>query len=409
MIKIKLSKEIENRHLKYFQDNIVPNFYNQRYDSKYSSNKLHRKFMNYCGNKSEVLAIGKPDELENFYLSIPNDIRDDILKLINTDKRYNKILCNIFGYNNFITKNFFDYILEYAKDELNKNSYKKIRYSKEVQDKIIYILKENFPEYKDNIKFQFNKLYNQSQLKKELEKLIVCDITIDKFKQFNIFKESWNPYAFVIMSGIRVCPYCNRQYITPIFSNSGQIRADIDHFLSKSKYPYFSMSLYNLVPSCKFCNSSLKGSKEFDFNDINPYEYSINDYMKFKVNPITNEINIIKSKDYNGKKMTNYIKYFKLETLYNYHQNQAKELIEKRMIYNDDYIEDLFKMNKEILKLKNEKQLRELIIGYIEDESKINDEVFLKLRRDIAEQLHFLDIKQDDKQIEQLKEILFNS
>ncbi|MEM5682767.1 hypothetical protein AAHB64_01575 [Bacillus toyonensis] len=82
--------------------------------------------------------------------------------------------------------------------------------------------------------------------------------------------------------GIKSCPYCNRQYITPMYSENGKVRADLDHFYNKAKYPYFSISIFNLVPSCKFCNSSLKGTEDFEYNtNLSPYEDGFGDRLKF--------------------------------------------------------------------------------------------------------------------------------
>ena len=79
----------------------------------------------------------------------------------------------------------------------------------------------------------------------------------------DVLKRNWCAYTFVIMLGLRVCPYCNEQYIAPILTHKGRVRADLDHFFSKKKYPFFALSIYNLIPCCKFCNSSLKGEKIF--------------------------------------------------------------------------------------------------------------------------------------------------
>lgn len=56
---------------------------------------------------------------------------------------------------------------------------------------------------------------------------------------------------------VRVCPYCNRMYTTHISRcgrDGGIIRADFDHFYPRSRYPYLSLCLFNLIPSCSYCN-----------------------------------------------------------------------------------------------------------------------------------------------------------
>lgn len=359
MYKIELSNEIEQKHLNYFKNKIVPNFDNNKIDfsnltrkeiirvfgKSLSDNKSdaikliedqHLKFMSYCKTEYANLAIGKPKVLREF--------------IKNTETNYGLI----FG------------MLQ--KGLCLKTGKKK---SDSYNDKLLKIFGYS----------TFGSTYNYNP---------------------NDTK-NWSAYHFVFMSNVRVCPYCNRQYITPIYSKDGKVRADLDHFYPKSKYPYLSMSIYNLVPSCKFCNSSLKGKKEFAFEDINPYESSYDDYFKFYIDAIDFGIQIDKTSDVNNT-TSNYLNMFKIEKLYDYHSNQAKELLEKRNIYSDTYITSLFKENRELF--DSEDEVRQLIIGYVQDRSKINNEAFLKLRRDIAEQLGFIKSKQDQTDIEKLKVIL---
>ena len=65
----------------------------------------------------------------------------------------------------------------------------------------------------------------------------------------------WNAYVYMKKMNMDVCPYCNRQYIFTIGSNSDKEgRPDIDHFYPESDFPYLSCSLYNFIPSCHYCN-----------------------------------------------------------------------------------------------------------------------------------------------------------
>lgn len=51
---------------------------------------------------------------------------------------------------------------------------------------------------------------------------------------------------------ITVCPYCNRDYINS--RSETKTGAQLDHFFPRSIFPFFSISLYNLIPSCSNCN-----------------------------------------------------------------------------------------------------------------------------------------------------------
>ena len=164
------------------------------------------------------------------------------------------------------------------------------------------------------------------------------------------------------------------------------------------------MSLYNLIPSCKFCNSSLKGAKEFDLNDIHPYEESMGDHFNFLFEIFNKSIKIDMTKSDNQDSIKKYISLFKIDPLYNYHNNQGNELIKKREIYPDSYISELLQQYPHLF--TNEAQVKELIFGYLSDEKNINDEVFLKFRRDIAIQIGVLEEKLDQRKINQLKKII---
>ncbi|MCQ4936342.1 hypothetical protein [Anaerotignum propionicum] len=156
------------------------------------------------------------------------------------------------------------------------------------------------------------------------------------------------------------------------FNFKWMMRADLDHILPQKNYPYFSMSLYNIVPSCQQCNQSLKGDKE---SVINPYEENINSYFEFKID----ESGEVKTKilDVN-EKTQKYLEMFKIQLLYNYHKNQGIELAKKRIAYPEPYIMELYIRNKDYF--KNETTLREVIFGFFTEEQKINQEAFSKFR-----------------------------
>ncbi|MBA1376795.1 hypothetical protein [Pseudomonas brassicacearum] len=90
----------------------------------------------------------------------------------------------------------------------------------------------------------------------ELEQIFNYDKFISKYGQ-------WNAYALCKKSKTRICPYCNHAYAFTIKTKGGSFRPTLDHFFYKDQYPHLALTLYNLVPSCSSCNSSLKGKKDF--------------------------------------------------------------------------------------------------------------------------------------------------
>lgn len=86
------------------------------------------------------------------------------------------------------------------------------------------------------------------------------------------------------MLNIKVCPYCNHNftlYIDLLDKTKMKGLFQFDHFYDKSDYPYLSMSLYNLIPSCSLCNHQ-KSTAKLDLR-YNPYFKGISDEFHFKV------------------------------------------------------------------------------------------------------------------------------
>lgn len=101
--------------------------------------------------------------------------------------------------------------------------------------------------------------------------------------------------------GIGICPYCNRNYTSIVEikltdeqkknfkylykeskKDNNQIKyvlPSFDHFFPKSQYPYLALTLWNLVPTCTYCNSKFKlkrdtvdySKNKTDFECLHPY------------------------------------------------------------------------------------------------------------------------------------------
>ena len=86
------------------------------------------------------------------------------------------------------------------------------------------------------------------------------------------------------MLNIKVCPYCNHNftlYIDILGKTNMKGLFQFDHFYDKSDYPYLSMSLYNLIPSCSYCNHQ-KRTTQLNIR-YNPYFKAISEEFHFKV------------------------------------------------------------------------------------------------------------------------------
>lgn len=90
---------------------------------------------------------------------------------------------------------------------------------------------------------------------------------------------------------VKYCPYCNSEtlYAFEWIDDKGNRRLSksaFDHYFPRARYPYLGLSLYNLIPSCTRCNSSLKG----DFGDslvstAHPFGDDLDSLMKFHILP----------------------------------------------------------------------------------------------------------------------------
>lgn len=163
---------------------------------------------------------------------------------------------------------------------------------------------------------------------------------IDKilnYDDFNRESSKWSRHKFICSLGIKVCPYCNRNYITSYEESVDNCKttADADHYYPKSKYPILQLNVYNMIPSCNVCNSKMKN--DYDKRHLYPYEDD-NNCLSFSVqfNEIEElynyskddiKINIIPK---NGdEKAKNSIEVFKLDKVYKIHNDVVFELKNK--------------------------------------------------------------------------------
>ncbi|WP_162984530.1 hypothetical protein [Poseidonibacter antarcticus] len=103
-------------------------------------------------------------------------------------------------------------------------------------------------------------------------------------KNLSQVSSSFKKPFFTLFENMNVCPYCNRNFINPIYKensvggdNKNQ-SPDIEHFFPKSIYPFLSLSISNLLPSCAFCNKIKSDVDTFKENCLSPYEIKEDDF-----------------------------------------------------------------------------------------------------------------------------------
>lgn len=140
-------------------------------------------------------------------------------------------------------------------------------------------------------------------------------------------------YDIVKSSNLEVCPYCNAEDIRIIEGEKKRHRPDIDHFLPKSKYPFFATSLYNFIPAGTACNRSFKRDVDLINGYIHPLLQGIEKVRLFdfsyidvegKVNIELNDIPAFNSN----------VKLFELHAAYK-HKKYYQRYSELRNVYQE--------------------------------------------------------------------------
>lgn len=214
---------------------------------------------------------------------------------------------------------------------------------------------------------------------------------IDKTKHINELKQ-------------RTCPYCNRNYIFCIEIDRGKThpvtaKPQLDHFYPKSSCPFLGASLYNLIPSCNFCNGlEVKGeiSPVNNYKDpksseiiMNPFEFDNSKFsFSYKLKSINtlsideNDVDIII--DGEKKYVDGYQHIFGTVSLYEGHKDVIVEMIKKYALQypksNQDYLNNLWGDNKKVI---NNEEINKIFWGFENEENRHHLKSFSKFMNDI--------------------------
>jgi 5-methylcytosine-specific restriction endonuclease McrA len=232
---------------------------------------------------------------------------------------------------------------------------------------------------------QRNKINITGTFKEVIEKLFLTNYDLfgnkddcKKYKSPNFTDFTWNSYIFTQLVGITVCPYCNSEFIFTQLEEKKEkekicgtyipritIRPQLDHYISKDKHPLLASSIFNLVPCCKTCNSSLKHNLELNNEDfLNPLEGDIYDNFSFSIlnnenveedhySTLTGRNNNFKltikpkilsdeekvEKKY--KEAKNTIEFFRIIDRYDPYKNYIEYLISRELLYSKTYNKNL--------------------------------------------------------------------
>jgi hypothetical protein len=284
----------------------------------------------------------------------------------------------------------------YLKNKLHDSSI-----NKQVKDFIQDNLKEiiiSKPEelLKINKQFTTNTHYNLTTKRK-----------VKNLFNYNYFSKKsdngrYDAYDLANKLSIRSCLYCNRNYTLTVKRGNRKIdkitRPEFDHFFDKDENPLLALSIYNLIPSCKICNSTLKGRKKFNLNNnLHPYVDDVIKFYKYKYIPhdvksilggATNlavEIEVNSGDSAIDKKIINTKEIFKLEEIFSSHSDELKDLFDIKHRFSDRYFEELFKKYNSLG--LNYDDVYKVVFGSYYQEKDFSKRPFSKLKNDILKEL----------------------
>ena len=159
-------------------------------------------------------------------------------------------------------------------------------------------------------------------------------------------------YTWPDTIGVRVCPYCNRNYVFSIPRK--RVRPEYDHYFPKSLYPHLCVSMFNLIPSCGMCNRFKSDDDPVAERIIYPFSEGFDNDVVFeatvKGNNISDLLDLnkklsVEMKCSNPSTLTYSLDYservFRLPDLYKKHSDVAEDIRKLSLIYTKDYIDSL--------------------------------------------------------------------
>jgi hypothetical protein len=181
-------------------------------------------------------------------------------------------------------------------------------------------------------------------------------------------------------SDMKICPYCNRSYINIIKDENRTMIPDLDHFYPKSKYPFLSVVLLNLVPSCLSCNERVKGSIDFYSQAIYPPN-KLFDIIEFDFDMYLNKI-YIKNYKRLDEKYKLLVDTFLIQEIYATHTEVLKSLTNKYLKYKKSKLKDIASYTYGL----SENEMKKIVFYEYEFLNK-KTELLYKLKKDLYKQI----------------------
>lgn len=225
--------------------------------------------------------------------------------------------------------------------------------------------------------------------------------------RYDIFSQHKNLYDYVKRIGAEVCPYCNRLFTTTVTAKNHRTRPQLDHFKSKTNYPYLALSINNLVPSCGVCNL-LKHDGVVSM--VYPYEEGMGNACSFKttiprqhitavltgarIAPENFELHLSSDlPDPNSPqalRIQNSVDTLALKPLYDSHKEYVADLYFQRYILTDELIQDLWNQFRDSKLFHSEEEVRAALLATYIQQERWGDRPLSKLTHDIQQEIETL-------------------
>ncbi|MBA4318782.1 MAG: hypothetical protein C0412_10315 [Flavobacterium sp.] len=291
--------------------------------------------------------------------------------------------------------------IDFGSKQFNKSQL--LSYVAYIKAQLKTIIKEK-PEALQRFADEIARLYPHESIDQEVKAELKTIFSWENFNKTKFGQE----FLIDLLKEINapVCPYCNRNFTSAVKINSKKIvKPAFDHFFSRDQHPFFGLSLYNLIPSCTACNTSLKRDEIVNLRmHSHPYlEGFDNDYnFELEHKNVAALLESYKEQDYsiklkhprnytNGQKIVRCIRsarLFRLAKIYNSaHKLYAIDVLKKCRIYSPSQLESSKRLLKSILPTISEDSIRDEMSRFIFSNqvklSKLSQNPLAKLTRDI--------------------------
>ncbi|PHF83221.1 hypothetical protein COI46_25695 [Bacillus toyonensis] len=334
----------------------------------------------------------------NLFEDSNGELNEELIKTILIDPfpdRYKQLYPQLEFYYKTAVLAFYDE--NYLKWKIKKRTISREHLTKVREDNIISL---NNPWVDSDITHTDHIHYKNSWKKyKMLITHIKCKLdrlnkSIGKMIDYKYLTDKMRHYILCSLE-IRVCPYCNRQYITTYNKNKSlRSTSDLDHFYPKVAFQLYSLTLFNFIPACSICNSRFKKARKLKILYL--YEKGFEDQVTFKVKPTstyninslignTNDFDLVlelNSAYSDDDEIKGHLEMFRLEEVYQSHKDYVQELLYKSKAYSSAYKE----MTEQLLKTKlSEEEFNLFLFGVVGNEKDLLNKPLSKLTIDILD------------------------